>query len=46
MTALSGWRPVSRLVVVDPADRVLVLRGHDPDDPAEPDRWEDRKSVV
>ncbi|MFF8964740.1 NUDIX hydrolase [Streptomyces globisporus] len=33
----SGARKVARVVLLDPADRVLLLHGHEPDDPA--DTW-------
>ncbi|MFF7969114.1 NUDIX hydrolase [Streptomyces sp. NPDC007903] len=33
-----GLRKVARVVLLDPADRVLLLHGHEPDDPAD-DWW-------
>ncbi|NEE37574.1 NUDIX domain-containing protein, partial [Streptomyces sp. SID7982] len=33
----SGARKVARVVLLDPDDRVLLLHGHEPDDPA--DTW-------
>ncbi|WP_055524111.1 NUDIX hydrolase [Streptomyces graminilatus] len=33
-----GVRKVSRLVLLDPRDRILLLHGHEPDDPAD-DWW-------
>lgn len=32
-----GMRKVSRVVLLDPRDRILLLHGHEPDDPA--DAW-------
>ncbi|ARP72569.1 NUDIX domain-containing protein [Streptomyces pluripotens] len=32
-----GPRRVARVVLLDPADRILLLRGHEPDDPS--DTW-------
>ncbi|MCH0559652.1 NUDIX hydrolase [Streptomyces sp. MUM 16J] len=32
-----GPRGVARVVLLDPADRILLLRGHEPDDPS--DTW-------
>ncbi|KPI12440.1 NUDIX hydrolase [Actinobacteria bacterium OK074] len=34
----AGFRRVSRLVLLDPRDRILLLYGHEPDDPAD-DWW-------
>jgi 8-oxo-dGTP pyrophosphatase MutT (NUDIX family) len=34
----SGLRKVARVVLLDPADRILLLHGHEPDDPAD-DWW-------
>lgn len=34
------WRPVARLLVVDPAERMLLLRTHDPSEPATRQWWE------
>lgn len=33
-----GLRKVARVVLLDPADRILLLHGHEPDDPAD-DWW-------
>lgn len=33
-----GLRRVARVVLLDPADRILLLHGHEPDDPAD-DWW-------
>ncbi len=33
-----GLRRVSRVVLLDPRDRILLLHGHEPDDPAD-DWW-------
>ncbi|MFD6027840.1 NUDIX hydrolase [Streptomyces griseoluteus] len=37
-TCAGGLRKVARVVLLDPADRVLLLHGHEPDDPAD-DWW-------
>ncbi|MGW4319931.1 NUDIX hydrolase [Streptomyces sp. NPDC004684] len=37
-TYAGGLRKVARVVLLDPADRVLLLHGHEPDDPAD-DWW-------
>ncbi|RZU44726.1 NUDIX domain-containing protein [Streptomyces sp. BK022] len=37
-TRAGGLRKVARVVLLDPADRVLLLHGHEPDDPAD-DWW-------
>ena len=34
----SGLRKVARVVLLDPEDRILLLHGHEPDDPAD-DWW-------
>ncbi|MBL1085016.1 NUDIX domain-containing protein [Streptomyces actinomycinicus] len=34
----SGLRKVARVVLLDPQDRILLLHGHEPDDPAD-DWW-------
>lgn len=33
-----GLRKVARVVLLDPQDRILLLHGHEPDDPAD-DWW-------
>ncbi|WP_405535216.1 NUDIX hydrolase [Streptomyces sp. NBC_00075] len=35
---VGGLRKVSRVVLLDPQDRILLLHGHEPDDPAD-DWW-------
>ncbi|QKW29641.1 NUDIX domain-containing protein [Streptomyces seoulensis] len=37
-TYAGGLRRVARVVLLDPADRILLLHGHEPDDPAD-DWW-------
>ncbi|MFD4790552.1 NUDIX hydrolase [Streptomyces sp. NPDC058459] len=37
-THAGGLRKVARVVLLDPADRILLLHGHEPDDPAD-DWW-------
>jgi 8-oxo-dGTP pyrophosphatase MutT (NUDIX family) len=37
-TYAGGLRKVARVVLLDPADRILLLHGHEPDDPAD-DWW-------
>jgi 8-oxo-dGTP pyrophosphatase MutT (NUDIX family) len=36
--AAGGLRKVARVVLLDPQDRILLLHGHEPDDPAD-DWW-------